>query len=140
MTQFARPDATPDLGTYTVAPSGTAHAATDETTLDTADYVESVLAPVAEDFTLELSPIDDPGTHTGHIVHVILGKDVAGGARVDALIEFLETATLIMSYTALDIPSTATDFPGTATEAQAATISGAGYAGTLRVRITFTEI
>lgn len=140
MTQFARPDATIDLGTFTVVGAATAHAATDESVLDTADYVESVAAPAGEDFTVELSAVTDPGTHTGHVVHVILGKDVAGGARIDALIELLESATLIMSYTALDIPLTPTDFPGTLTEAQAAAITGAGYGGTLRTRITFTQI
>lgn len=140
MTQFARPDATVTLGTYTVVGAATAHEATDESVLNTGDYVESVLAPSAAAFTVELAPVTDPGTHTGHIVHVVLGKDVAAGARVDALIELLETATVIMSYTALDVSNTATDYPGTATEAQAATITGAGYAGTLRVRVTFTQI
>lgn len=140
MTQFARPDATVALGTWTAVGAATAHEATDESTLDTGDYVESVVAPAGAAFTVELSPISDPGTNTGHVVHCIVGKDVASGARVDLLIELLETATLIASYTALDIPLVPTDFTLALTEAQASAITGAGYGGTLRTRITATQI
>jgi hypothetical protein len=140
VTQFARPDTTVDLGTFTVVPSGTAHAATDEAILDTADYVQSVAAPVGEDLTLELSRVADPEFHTSHVIHVILGKDLAGGARIDALIEFLETATLIASFTQPDLSATPTDYPLTLTEPQAAAITGASYAGALRIRVTFTQV
>ena len=112
MTQTARPisDAYNGDGFTTLAGgSSSLYATLDETSVSDADGVQSPEAPAGAVYVTKLGPLTDPGIHTGHVFSYRLGKNTAGGAQVDVVVELRQgysnetnQGALIASWTHTD--------------------------------------
>lgn len=150
MSQLLRPEATEDAGNFTVTGAASIHEATDESSLNTADYAESPSAPSGEDFRVRLEAGTDPESTGTHAVHVVAAKSSSGGAQMNMLVELVGSSTgsdvVLASQVFADISSTPTDHVMTLTTSQINAIPEADYEqtgsplGQLDVRVTFTQI
>lgn len=132
MAQFARPDATVSIGTWTDQAGGTTtiENTIDESTASDVDYIRSVQAPSNAPFVCSLTAVTDPGTSAGHIIRGRIGKDVSGGAQVDILIQLREgytnegaPGTLIAETDNTDVADGFTDFTYTLSAPEADSIT-----------------
>ena len=85
MPQFARPNATTTLGSYTDQAGGVTniHLTIDEVTADDADYIRSPASPINEAYVCSLSSVTDPVSSTGHIIRMRTSVDLASQESLD---------------------------------------------------------
>lgn len=107
-----------------------------EVTRNDATYVESVVAPSALVFAVELGLLQDPGVgfRTGYAVSYVLST--AGGALSSSfLIEIRQVgvSAAVATWTELNVPASPTLFTRTLTDPQIATID---YAKAIRLWAT----
>jgi hypothetical protein len=126
--QFARPNSTVSAGNWTAegGPSTLFDCINEAVAEDTA-YIQT---SADSDATVGLSPVHDPGVHTGHVLTV---RASSTGANPEQLqVTVLQGATAIAVF-ALGLTSSFANYSGTLTEAQAGAITTAGYGGGLRL-------
>lgn len=78
----------------------------DEVAADDLDYIRTVATPTADVYVTKLTTLSDPLSSTGHIVRYRYGKDTAGGAQIDQVVQLRQAyvseaaqGTLIASAT-----------------------------------------
>ena len=82
----------------------------DETVVDDADFIRTVLAPTSDVYVTALTTIEDPVSSSGHVVRYRYGKDASGGAQIDLTVQLRQgyvseasQGTLIASWTHANI-------------------------------------
>jgi hypothetical protein len=126
--QYARPDGTTAGGGFSVVGGpATHHEALDETTADTADYIDSGAAnPTTA--RLSLSSVDDPGVGTGHVLRFNCKVEGTKGPET-CDVALYDGGTLIRSVSQQPTARGAWEtFSFDLLEAEANAISTGGYA------------
>ena len=132
MAQFARPDATTTIGTYTDHSGGTTniHTTIDESSADDNDYVKSVAAPSSAAAVFRLSDVNDPVSSSSHVIRVRARNGVSGGKAVDLTVQLRQgytnegsQGTLIATLTQASVASSFTDYSATLSGAEADAIT-----------------
>lgn len=89
MAQFGRPS-TDTTRTNWEEDDGTTAAIwdqIDESVRDDADFIRTTVAPSSAVYVTKLTTLTDPLSSTGHILRYVYGKDSAGGATINQVVE-----------------------------------------------------
>jgi len=95
MAQFGRPstDTTRDNWEEDDGTTTSIFDQIDESSIDDADYIRTVLAPTSDVYVTKLTTIEDPVSSSGHIVRYRHSKDASGGAQIDLTVELRQGYT-----------------------------------------------
>jgi hypothetical protein len=132
VTQYGRPSADTYLGNWEDEAAGTTNIydGIDEVTPSDADYIVSDSAPSTSPYVCKLTTVTDPATSSGHIVRYRYGKDAAGGAQIDIVVQLREgyvnegtPGTLIKAWTHTNVSDTLTTAAQTLSAGEADSIT-----------------
>jgi len=137
MPQAARPTSTVSSSNATAVGAATLHEATDEVVRNDADYAHLIAPGLGSaNAELMLSAVNDPGVHTGHVIHAVIANVTTH--VVTHGIELKQGSTVIKSWDPETITNGQgfTEYTVELSEAEAANITN--YSD-LRIRPSYTS-